>query len=359
MTRTALVVLACLVAMSMPAAASAADEPEALYLGYGAPSACLDAEAFVKEVRARTTRFRLVASADGVRAFLVWIVGAATGYAGDVRVLDREGGITQRAVRGASCDEVVAALAFVMAVSIDPTASGAPAADVTGARPPAASPPPTEGQPAPAVSTGPPNVTFSPPVEDAPAVRAGEPAPPQTGGASPAWHVSAGAGASLEAVAAPGTVAGDFAFAGVSGESVHGLWPELRVAFVHARSGTLDAPPGQVQLEWNFGRVDACPTRWPLRAPLRVRPCARADVGALSASATSVHDAQSRVRAWAALGASVRAEWAPLEQLVLGVEGALSFPVVREQFFIAPAPIVYQAPAVAAGAAVGLAVHFR
>jgi len=51
-------------------------------------------------------------------------------------------------------------------------------------------------------------------------------------------------------------------------------------------------------------------------------------------------------------------EWALAGPLVLSLEGALSAPLVREQFFVAPVPNVYQAPVVVAGGDLGLGVRF-
>jgi hypothetical protein len=311
----------------------------------------------------------------GVRAFLVDIGDRRPFYAGEVRVFDREGHATVRSVQDSSCEELTAALAFVVAVSIDPSASQPRSSQVAGTddAPPLGSAadslpgpgvPPAPTAPAGAIGTG--VVTFSPPPGDiyvpratsafasAPSLRSGV----RTSRAPSTWAVGAGVAASAEGLSAPGVLPAEAAFASVSIGALAGLWPEARLGLVHASSGTLDALPGQVHLEWTFGRLDACVTRWPAHGPVRLRPCARADAGVLAASARAVHNAQDRLRPWGSVGVSARLEWEPLEPLVLGIAGSLSFPLVREEFFVAPSPVVYQAPSVTPSAGVELGVHF-
>jgi hypothetical protein len=153
-------------------------------------------------------------------------------------------------------------------------------------------------------------------------------------------------------------VAGDFAFLGVDLARAGVLSPEVRLAVAHATSGALDLAPGQAQLAWTFGRIDACPLRWPASGSLALRPCARADAGALSASATGLAQEQPRVRPWAALGASALVEWTPFTPLFVNLEGSLSAPLVREQFVVVPSPVVYQAPVLVAAGALAVGVRF-
>jgi hypothetical protein len=172
------------------------------------------------------------------------------------------------------------------------------------------------------------------------------------------WHLTAGAAAAVQGLGAPGAVVGDSLFMGIARDTGQPFAPEARIAVWRASTGNLDAAPGHADLTWTLARAEACPMRWPARGAFDVRPCVDADVGALSAVAVGVPHAQSRTRPWAALGALARVEWVPFEPLVLGAELSLSAPLVREIFYVAPAPVVYQAPEVVAEGGLALGVRF-
>jgi hypothetical protein len=165
-------------------------------------------------------------------------------------------------------------------------------------------------------------------------------------------------GASGEGIAAPSVIAGSFVFASVAWELGDALSPEVLLAIVRLWSGTLDASPGHAGLQWTYARLEVCPIRWLERARIVLRPCARGDGGTVSATATGVPDPQSHVRPWGALGAAARAEWVPFEPLRIDLEVSLSMPLVRDEFYIAPAPVVYQAPAVVADGSLAVGVRF-
>jgi hypothetical protein len=349
----ALLLAASGVAAAVPGRASAEDV-EAVRFAYDAPPACPDAEAFVKEVRARTTRFRVVESGTGLRSFEVHIVGAPSRFRGTVRVVDGTGVASARTVDGAQCDDVAKTLAFVTAISIDPKAL--PAHDAPGSPPSAEQ---AQGTPAPPpASAAPPASAGVPASQPAIATAAPQEALAQPPPAPAAWHVALGVGAFAQGLAAPGPVVGEAAFVGVAWDAQQVWSPELRIGVAQASSSALDANPGSVSLAWIVARADACPVRWPPRGPFAARPCLTADVGALSASAAGVQHAQSPVRPWGTLGALALAEWEPIRPLLVGAEVSLSAPVQRDQFYVQPTSAVYQAPAVVPAGALELGVRF-
>jgi hypothetical protein len=347
-----------------------AGDVEPLRFAYSAPPVCPDAEAFVKDVHARTTRFEIVESGDGLRSFAVRIVARGDRFLGEMRVLDRGGELTVRTMIAAHCDEVASALAFVTSISIDPKASAT--------QPPSPRPPPSSSEPDPTtpatatasasaspVSPAADAMAFPPPAPaGAPSDRPGEPAEAAPVGQTQhrwrrnGWHLTAGAAASVQALSAPGAVVGDSLFLGIARDTEQPFAPEARISVWHASTANLDAAPGHADLTWTLARAEACPMRWPARGAFDVRPCVEADVGALSAVAVGVPHAQSRTRPWAALGALARVEWVPFEPLVLGAELSLSAPLVREVFYVAPVPVVYQAPEVVAEGGLALGVRF-
>lgn len=84
-----------------------------------------------------------------------------------------------------------------------------------------------------------------------------------------------------------------------------------------------------------------------------------ADVGAVSASASGIPNAQSHVRPWGTVGLLALGEWLPPGPLFLDAELSLSAALQRDQFrVVAPVQTVYQAPFLVPGAALDVGVHF-
>lgn len=331
---------------------AATDPPELVHIVYDAPSACPDVESFVKEVRARTPRFQLTDEPIDVRSFRIAIAAADARFAGEMRVVDREGKVTVRSVEGTSCDEVATTLAFVVALSIDPSALSAMPPKVAG-----------DGRAPPAPIVQPPPLPESTPALPSPPTASvpGAPTTEATAKTFAQWRAIAGVAASLDALAAPGVVVGEAAFLGVTLDRRAVLSPVLRLGVARAESGAVGGP-GEASFTWTLARLELCPIRWPSEGPLVVRPCVRGDAGSLAAStSSSVHDAQSPVRPWGALGGLAALEWAPFKPLVVELDASLSLPLVREIFYIAPlAPSsrIYQAPSWVPGGTLVLGVRF-
>jgi hypothetical protein len=329
---------------------AASDEPELVHIRYDAPPVCPDIESFVKEVRARTSRFQLTDDSVEVRTFRIAITATQARFAGQMRVVDREGKVTLRSVEGTSCDEVVTTLAFVVALSLDPSALSSMPPEAEEDEP--AVPAPIVPAPAPPESATPPT---TPPTASSPRAANKEPA------ARPLaqWRALAGVAASVDALGAPGLVVGEAAFLGAVLDRHAVLSPVVRLGVARAETGALAAGAGHASFTWTVARLDLCPLRWPAEGLLAVRPCVRGDAGSLAAStSSSVHDAQSPARPWGALGGFAALEWAPLKPLTVEVEASLSCPLVRETFYIAPSPSVYQAPSWVPGGALVLGGRF-
>ncbi|HLK35581.1 MAG TPA: hypothetical protein VKU41_02435, partial [Polyangiaceae bacterium] len=141
-----------LAVLGAPAASAAAqDDEETIQLGYQASSGCPDQAAFVARVRARTARAALVAPGTGpgdVRAFDVE-VAAGDPARGRLTLRGPHHAEGTRRVQAATCDEVVDALALVVALAIDPRAPVIPATPPTTTAPGPDSSPPPAANPAP------------------------------------------------------------------------------------------------------------------------------------------------------------------------------------------------------------------
>ncbi len=115
-------VLAFAFTLSLPARA---DGVQPVHVGYDAPEDCPAADAFVAQVRARTARMRIAGEGEPGLTLRVAIVRAGERVKGTLVVADGSGAESRREVDGEACATVVAALALVAALRIDPMASTA------------------------------------------------------------------------------------------------------------------------------------------------------------------------------------------------------------------------------------------
>src|SRR5262249_50734690 len=89
---------------------------------YDAPAECPTEAAFRARILARTKRAELVAEGDTARAFQVRVTARGAAFLGRLEV--KEGAtVTARELAGASCEEVLEALAMTTALATDPNAS--------------------------------------------------------------------------------------------------------------------------------------------------------------------------------------------------------------------------------------------
>ena len=359
-TRVALLFLASSFVLGAPCRAWA-DQAEAVRFTYVAPQVCPDAEAFVKEVHARTTRFQIVGFGDGLRSFEVVIAQAGNNFRGSVRVLDGGGAASLRTVDGSDCEDVGRTLALVTALSIDPKAlsSESDTSPPTVAAPPAPAPVASDARPTPP-EPPPPSPPSAAPVVTQPArpPMDEKPAPRPTAQSSRGWRMDVVGGAYLQGVDAPSAVIGGAVLVGLTLGGEGALSPAFRIGVARASSGPIDANPGQATFAWTVGRAEICPVRWPARGAVDLRPCLAGDFGVVSASATGVSNPQSHARPWETVGALALAEWEPLAPLFVVAELSLETPLERDRFFVAPSPVVYQAPVFVPAGAIALGVRF-
>ena len=249
--RAAAALLACLVDQSAFAQAPAT-------LEYSADAGCPDRAAFLERVRARTDRLRL-AEGDGPTAVYRVRVGGGPGLAGgSLEVADASGAASVRAVEGATCTDVVEALALSLALTIDPNASG----------------PLPRTLPAPGAPSG---------------AAAYATATPKSRWAV---HGAASLGVDVEEGVTPRWMVGPAATVEASGERPTppaGLQPIVRVQVGAVRASSTTSIPGvgSAQFTWTVGRLALCPVHLTL-GRVEAAPCARFDAGVLDAVGAGV-----------------------------------------------------------------------
>ncbi|WP_437323430.1 hypothetical protein [Sorangium sp. So ce381] len=355
-------------------------EAQRLRIAYEAHDGCPDAEAFLREVTARTDRARAAAADEAALDVRVRITSSEGRSRGRI-TLGKGEDARVREVDGATCGEVVAALALITALRVDPTASLDPQPPAAGPRsseapdaggapdaaPPAAADPGGPARPAAAgVSAegapgagSPPQLAPPPPASPPPAARPvtapiGLPSPVAGASRSPQprrpverpWTL--GLQGSAVSGVAPEALLGGGPFVELRADL--GLGAAFRVAAEVASTGAVDAGPGGARFLRGIGRVDACADLFRPARRLSLGPCVGAEGGFLHGSGLvgkAISDVEEGTVPWASLGLLARAT-ASLGDLVrVDAQGGPEFPLVRRSFvFENPAQLIHEVPAV-------------
>lgn len=328
-------------------------------LDYRQDADCPDSAAFRARITARTP---VVFDAAANRSLTV-VVQSGTPSRGRLRFA-ADGGAAVREVAGATCDEVVSALALIAAVALE---RGVLIDD--GETPTATEPLPAEPPPVAAPVTPPATAPVTPPAA-APAAVPPTPGPQEdrdaahggTGGTGAPLRWAVGAQALLAGGVGPALAGGGRAFAEASIDVA--TRPALRASLAWlpgtdrgTELGTEREPErGTVHFSLLAARLEACPVRLELRA-FALSPCASFDAGRIG---VSVSEPESRTigRVWLAPGALVRLGLSLTPVLALELEGGFIVPLDRYRFFFSPEPFVYKVPAISGSAGLGLAVRF-
>ncbi|HEX4477454.1 MAG TPA: hypothetical protein VH142_20330 [Polyangiaceae bacterium] len=403
MRRWSFVWLACHVAWlgALAPRDARADEPsprpaELVRIAYDAPADCPSRDAFLARVRSRVgTAWE--APADGAaRTVQVTVVREFGNSAARLAFVDENGRPVHRAVSGATCDEVVSAIALVTALAIESRLTGgSDANDGAGAargeaRGEAAAP--TETAPAPGASAGEsssagatspsaPATSSAATSSAAPAASTAATAARSTTSAStkaplhseiatagrPSSHrrprsvrFDAGAAFVLATGAAPELAWGPRGFVGFGWER----GPEIRLGIDALYTGTVTTEGRPAHFSLIDGRVSGCPIALPFAHVFHGLPCAGVEVGALHAEGekSNLVGATSTVtRPWVApfLAARLEAGFGPV---FIEAEADLRFPLYRRDFVFEttgkPSLLVYAVPPVALGVSAGAGVRF-
>jgi hypothetical protein len=346
--------------------ADAEESEERIRLTYEAPSDCPGEAVFLAQVRARTRRIRRAADGERARTFWISIARGEKQTAGHLRIREPGGWQSDREVAGDTCEEVVAALALVASLAVDPNAE---TGDVAAAPPagsespvPSRSSIPTEAPALPALtSNGAPLPAPSAPPSIPARPAGGSPTPqPREQPARPMasrWHFAVGLAAAFVAGVSPNGVASVPVWAEAAGPRNGLFTPTVRAGFERATSGTISLRGPTATLTWTVAVLEGCPARWTFGA-VAFEPCVRAEAGVLEGAGANIVPAREQKRAWVALGPVARVQWSVVGPLFVDFEAGLRAPLVRTRYFFEPNTTVYQPPPVAGVVAGGLGVRF-
>lgn len=311
-----------------------ADGGEGVRLDYQVDASCAGQDAFVAEVHARSPRVRF--AADATRTLVVRVVRSAPSgkLAGRVEI-----GGTQRAVAGATCEEVISALGLVTALALDPLAS-------TGANPDAGA-----GAGATATTTTTTTATASTNERDAAADATTSVDERELPVEARKWSFAAGADMEVVLGAAPDPMFGVPVFF----EVARTLTPHFALGgafrFVHTDDTSLSGGIG-ADFDWTVGALDLCAI---LRAGrFRVDACERSSFGVLEGHGLGIVPAKGATRPWVDLGLALALRVRVIGPVFVEATGHVGAVLVRDRFFLQPNQTVFQAPSFAGEAGGGL-----
>ena len=332
-------------------------------LTYDAPAGCPSRAEFVARLRARRRGRPTVDSPSSPRRVEVRVDRAADVRAtARVAITDAGGTATTRRIVAASCSEAVDAAALVVALTLDPMHTEAPA---EGTEPAPAEP--SASSPSGGTSPG---ETPGATAKQGAAKHAATPEPrasPATGqGAEEAERVNASAApARVDSVVAASLLLAsgltpDAAFGGQLAARFSlpdaPLHPSVRAGARAVLSDTVARSSGTAVFDWWAGLLALCAGTSPSPS-LTLHGCASLELGQLSAAGRNTRNPASERRLWAAVGPALTGEWALLAPLTLlvGVEALFPF---RHQRFLFGTDVVYEVQAVALRGEVGLGLAF-
>lgn len=281
------------------ASAARAQAPQPYRLEYAGSPRCQGKDDFLWQLEARTKSLRPAHQGETAPRLEVTLSDAREQIQGWVVLREPDGRSTVRRISGVSCEEVVAALALVAAVMVDPDASTEPV--VHPSEPARRATPPSGHRGA----TGRPNP----------------------------WRFGVLGGGSVQTGAAPETLWGCTFEA--SALAPHGAL--FAVSLHHARSDTFPVRTGEANLSWTSARLHGCPLRWPARSPVSLRPCGTLDVGVLQGEAGGhVLNGSPETVPWAALGVAGRWELELFRWLLLEADAGPSASIWYSEFYFGP-----------------------
>lgn len=233
---------------------------------YDLPSSCPSVGDFERDVAQRAPRARFTLDA-AARQFHVAAWPDAREWVGEVTAVPAVDASSVRRVRGATCADVVAALALIVALALDPEALRE-ASHGDAVQNPAAAPAPVAPQPASAApAIVPPPPVYLPPPPPVPEMES-------SAGSQHAsrWRMSLGGGALVALGVAPGPLFG----ASISADVTPSRDRVLTWLFRLSASALFPRELGE-PLKARFGAqlltLEGCPFRLPLGSVISLLPC--------------------------------------------------------------------------------------
>jgi hypothetical protein len=333
-------------------------------LDYASEAPCPDRVAFMRSVEARVGRS--VQWGSGGFAFQVNVSRQGEEFRG--HLLARSGQyVTERDLAGKNCEDVVAGLALVAALALDPNASTAPQraqstegqgvlpeiakpAQPAQQEPQKPAPPPATPKPAPA----PPAPTPPPPLPPPPPFLPGDDAP-----ASYAISVLGTLGVDVGPAPVALIPLGPKVLAELYSDSI---WqPSFGLAFGYAKTGFIGSEDGFADFRWLVVRLSVCPLGSEIVREGRLRACVLGDIGSMSAEGRTgaVAVTERTTQFWAASGAGATFSYHPVSPWFLEIgAGALIAWTQPTYLFVRPDNVVHEVPPFAFTAQIGVGVSF-
>jgi len=298
-------VLLALPAILHALAALAADAVP-IRINYDAPASCPNQDAFYDAVRARTDRVRKAQGNEPRVDVNVRVTRSERTYHGEMREVVNQSETSAPGVDGETCKEVIEALSFTVALSLDPDAHEPLPVDA---------PAPT---PKPAASAS------ASPAASAPAKL---PAPP----AAPPLEVELGLNALSTVVESAGLATGGSLSVMLLRRGSATRGSSVQLSMLYAGTGMLTAPDDH---RTRFGALalDACPFRYS-SGSWELAPCALGEIGFLEMTGRGVAEPATVSRAWLSLGVDLQVAYLLGRGVVF--EGALgaTVPLLRHTYY--------------------------
>jgi hypothetical protein len=370
--------------VTIPLVAQPARTDAPAYLSVESPDRCVTVKAVQEQVQARSRRIAFVLDAPGVPKLQITVRREAGGaHAVALAVTWPDGRRSQRRFAAQSCEEAEATVAFLIALTLDPTAVSEPSAvgeprpsadaavqasdgsasppaaatDNAAHSPPSASVPGGNGAGANLSDANQSKLArFEPNTERAPSLAAEGGANSgawgffdiETSGVSLTAHVTSGVapvamyGLGLRAL---------MAFRG------RGLWaPALQLEAAHAWVSELAQPGGVAGFQRTTARLDVCILG--LRgAGLAAHACLNGAFGSLRAQGSQSYLPRTRERPWDDLGGSLHLRVDVGRLLQLEVGATLAVPLRRDRFAFYP-EVFHRVAALCWDGHLGMGVRF-
>jgi hypothetical protein len=321
-------------------AGAARGDSEPISIDYDAGPGCPGRDEFVARVLARTSRPQIVPSGEGAaRGFVVRARAEDDGATGSVAALGDSAG-NARELRSDDCDEIVSALALIVALAVDPSAS-------TAATP--RQPPPAPA-PEPLPSAQPPE----PPAPPPPQPRA-ERAPRRSG-----WFAQLYANTTVLIAESTVPILGAKAGVAWQGERFGAFAPAAALCVGAGESPTVHpAGGGAARFSLLSAAIDLSPVAFDLTRSVTLRPALGLEAGRLAAS-PEPEGAIAQVRPtakrpWLALYEALRLQIDCGRGWLADVEAGAAQPLQSDTFeFHDPEITVLSVPRLAPAFAVGV-----
>lgn len=251
----------------------------------------------------------------------------------------------EREVTDASCDEVIEALGFFIALAVD----GRRKTEIAGSVP---TPAPAPMEPAPETAPQPPSVP-SPPTPPISHDRRAE----QSYG-NP-WRFGGGAGAALVSGVAPEVVLGSRLFVEVSRERLRDsiVAPFVSVGAISTATATDRAPLGATALRWQALVGTFSPVAIPLFTGAELRPCVVVEVGRSRGEGIDVANPRRTEAEWMGVGLAGHLELRLVPHLFVEVEVGASAAILRPKFEYSSGVTAFRPAELGARMSLGFAVR--